>query len=107
MGRGCSMMKTPTSRLARPGLPFASCVGRLPGGSSETVLEEPADASWAIWCPTKPGTSCALSQQDGTNLAFYSLDPVRGKGERLGKIEVTGFSYWNISAEGSRIACLI
>jgi len=75
------------------------------GGSSEMVLEEPAAAEWDYGCPLKPGSQCFLSQKEGKDFVFYSLDPVRGKGEQLGKIEVSSaFTSWDMSPDGSRLA---
>jgi len=76
------------------------------GGSPEVVLEEPAGRLWTCSCPMRSGLSCVLSEQEGTSLAFYSLDPLRGKGEQLGKLEVArdGLNSWNISPDGSRLA---
>jgi eukaryotic-like serine/threonine-protein kinase len=76
------------------------------GGLPEVVLEEPAGMSLDYGCPLKPGSSCVLSQKEGKDLVFYSLDPVRGKGEQLGKMEVgeSMFASWNVSPDGSRLA---
>jgi len=75
------------------------------GGSPEVVVEEPAGMRWDYGCPLKPGSSCVLSQTEGKDLVFYSLDPVRGKGEWLGKMEAgTLFAGWNVSPDGSRLA---
>jgi hypothetical protein len=76
------------------------------GGSPETILEEPAGMSWEYGCPLKRGSSCVLSQKEGNDFVFYALDPVRGMGERLGKIEAAqaGFTGWNISPDGSCLA---
>ena len=76
------------------------------GGSPEVVLEEPAGMSLDYGCPLKPGSSCVLSQKEGKDVVFYSLDPVRGKGEQVGKIEVDPimFAGWNVSPDGSLLA---
>jgi eukaryotic-like serine/threonine-protein kinase len=76
------------------------------GGSAEMVLEEPVGMTWDYQCPTKPGSSCVLGQKEGKDHVFYSLDPVRGKGEQLGKIEADPiiFAGWNVSSDGSRLA---
>jgi eukaryotic-like serine/threonine-protein kinase len=76
------------------------------GGSPEVVLEEPGDMWWGYGCPLEPGSSCVLSQHEGKDLVFYTLDPTRGRGEQLGKIEVTPtrVADWNISPDGSRLA---
>jgi Tol biopolymer transport system component/predicted Ser/Thr protein kinase len=76
------------------------------GGSPEMVLEEPAGVDWGFLCPVRPGSSCVLSQREGKDRVFYLLDPIRGKGSQLGKIEVSEarFEAWNISPDGSRLA---
>ncbi len=76
------------------------------GGSPEVVLEEPAGMSWDYGCPLKPGSQCVFGQQEGKDRVFYSLDPVQGKGEQLGKIETDPiiFAGWNVSPDGSRLA---
>ena len=78
------------------------------GGSPELVLEEPADVEWRYSCPLKPGSSCVLSEQEGNQDVFYSLDPVRGKGDRLGTIEVGASRWfdWEVSPDGSRLASI-
>jgi Tol biopolymer transport system component len=76
------------------------------GGSPEMVLEEPAATDWDYRCPLKPGSPCVLRQKEGKDFVFYSLDPARGKGEQLGKIEVhsVGYTGWNVSPDASRLA---
>jgi hypothetical protein len=93
--RAAPGVPSPPVRLMRR--PFA-------GGSPETVLEVPPNLSWGFWCARKPGASCVLGQREGKSLAFYSLDPVRGKGEQLGKIEGSETSDWKVSPDGSQIA---
>ena len=104
-----SWMLYAESTLAGPGAPPSEArLMRRPaaGGSPEMVLEEPAGMLWEFRCPLKPGSSCVLSQKEGKDLVFYSLDPVRGKGERLEKMEVSAASFlsWNVSPDGSRLA---
>jgi hypothetical protein len=79
------------------------------GGSPEMVLEEPASVLWDYGCPLKRGSRCILREEEGQggkDFVFYSLDPVRGKGEQLGKIQGTYgyFSGWSVSPDGSRLA---
>jgi Tol biopolymer transport system component len=50
---------------------------------------------------------CVLGLREGKSLVFYSLDPVRGKGILLGKIEVNQtdeFMGWDVSPDGSSLA---
>ena len=75
------------------------------GASPEKVLELAAPGD--VLCSSNPKASspCVLSQHEGKDLVFYSLDPVRGKGSRLGKIEVVGrYTGWCVSPDGSRLA---
>jgi len=77
------------------------------GGSSEMVLEESAGMSLYYSCPLKPGSACVLRQQAGRDFVFYSLDPVRGKGEQLGKIQASAsgmLAGWSVAPDGSRLA---
>jgi len=77
------------------------------GGSSEIVLEEPADMEWDYRCPPKPGSQCVLRQFEGKDFVFYLLDPVRGKGEQLGKIQASSpgrFTGFSVSPDVSRLA---
>jgi dipeptidyl aminopeptidase/acylaminoacyl peptidase len=97
------------SPRATPGVPPApQRLMRRPvaGGSPEKVLEEPSGTSVDYWCPLKPGSQCVLGELQGKDFAFYALDPVRGKGEQLGKIEVaaTKSSRWTISPDASHLA---
>ena len=68
------------------------------------VLEEPAGKSLGYWCPLKSGSPCVLSEREGNQEIFHSLDPVRGKGPQLGKIEVSEDEGWALSPDGSRVA---
>jgi DNA-binding winged helix-turn-helix (wHTH) protein/Tol biopolymer transport system component len=83
---------------------------RMPvaGGLPEQVLELPAAANFEYRCPLKTG-SCVLSEEQGRELLFYLLDPVRGKGSRLlGKTDRWAprlLSWaWDVSPDGSRLA---
>jgi len=80
---------------------------RIPakGGAPEVVLESPPGARFT--CPQRLiNAPCALSLVEGKDLVFYLLDPVRGKGRQLGKIEAqTKNLYgWDLSPDGSRLA---
>jgi eukaryotic-like serine/threonine-protein kinase len=79
------------------------------GGPSEKVMEL-SSKDWAYQgfrCPHIADLPCVLSQREEKAVVFYSLDPIRGKGAELGKIEVPewGMSLeWGVSPDGSRIA---
>jgi eukaryotic-like serine/threonine-protein kinase len=84
------------------------------GGSPEVVLEEPAGgrvfpsgASFDYQCPPRPGSSCVLRRLEGDDFVFYSLDPVGGRGDQLGKIQASPpgrYSGFSVSPDGSRLA---
>ncbi len=82
------------------------------GGPAVTILQaEPADLQWSYECGTKPGSSCILSELEKpaqTTVVFYSLDPFRGKGAKLGQFshlaDWSGHSGWSLSPDGTRIA---
>jgi Tol biopolymer transport system component len=77
------------------------------GGSAEIVLEVPPTMEWDYKCPLSPGLPCVLRQFEGNDYVFYSLDPVRGRGEQLGKIQASPYgmaSGFSVSPDGSRLA---
>jgi serine/threonine protein kinase len=78
------------------------------GGPPEVVAEIPGTVGFSsdFSCPRKAGKTCALGQEEGKNLVFYTLDPIHGKGGLLSKIEIeTGRFYgWRISPDGSQLA---
>jgi Tol biopolymer transport system component len=75
------------------------------GGLPEMVLEDPAGTSIDYWCAPKPGSQCVLGQKEGEEFVFYALDPVRGKGQQLGRIQASAFAgSASLSLDGSRLA---
>ena len=61
------------------------------------------------WCASNPKAEspCVLGQLEGKNIVFYSLDPIRGRGRQLGKIEIMSPYWlrgWRVSPDGSTIA---
>jgi DNA-binding winged helix-turn-helix (wHTH) protein/Tol biopolymer transport system component len=78
------------------------------GGSPDLVLEEPAGHPLDYRCPRKSSSRCVLLRRDGKDLVFYSLDPVQGKGQQLGRIQTSASARsdvsWSVSPDGSRLA---
>ena len=79
------------------------------GSPAEKVLEGLAAEFDALSCKYNPKADppCVLAMSEGENLVFYSLDPIKGKGRQLGKIDVMGFGSmrgWDLSPDGSRVA---
>lgn len=98
------------ARLEGKAAPAWARIVRQPvaGGSPETVLEVPYSEGILdnFLCPQKPGHPCVLSTMERKNLVFYAFDPLRGKGDSLGKIEVdtSGRFGWAVSPDGSQLA---
>ena len=92
---GSWMLYVQSTRVLPGAPPAPERLMRRPaaGGSPEMVLEEPSGVRLDYWCPARPGAQCVLSQKEGKDLVIYSLDPVRGKGQQLGKIEASA-SRW-------------
>jgi eukaryotic-like serine/threonine-protein kinase len=78
------------------------------GGPPEPAFEVPsANArNTDFACPARRGKPCVITGWDDGNLLFYTLDPLAGKGDLLGKIQVTSnwAIGWSISRDGSQIA---
>lgn len=79
-------------------------------GSPEIVFQDPGGDTfahgWSYRCPLQPRSSCIVGEKNGNEIVFYSLDPIRGKGKQLGKIEANASmsSGWNVWPDGSRLA---
>jgi Tol biopolymer transport system component len=80
------------------------------GGPAEVVLQLPAAQVYnaEFSCPLKIGAPCALNLWDGNNIVFYALDPLHGKGERLGDFPVKSQqgTQWRLSPDASQIALI-
>jgi eukaryotic-like serine/threonine-protein kinase len=92
-----------------PGAPHSlSWLMRRPvaGGSPERVFEEPVDTMWDLGCPRQRDSFCIFSRHEGKDIVFYKLDPTRGIGDQLGKLEAPPrrLDNWDISPDGSRVA---
>ena len=79
------------------------------GGAPETVLDLPwsAGVEADFFCPQKPSNPCVLNDWEGKSCVFYAFDPVRGKGDLLGKIEADKAispGGWAVSPDGSQLA---
>jgi Tol biopolymer transport system component len=90
-----------------PAAPVRLMRRRMNGGSPEKVFELPPGTwHWSYACGVKPGSSCVISEPEGLEIiALYALDPLHGKGRKLGTIrDPTEPEPWSISPDGSRIA---
>lgn len=76
---------------------------RTAGGPAEQILETPFASSVAVSCPSHGSASCVFSRKEQDQLIFYALDPLRGLGKELARIQEPA-GEWSISPEGGRIA---
>jgi len=105
---GCWILYMDRAQPAFSTDPLPKRLMRVPaaGGSPELVFRMPAPAHFDFRCPLKSG-ACVLSQDQGNEILFYPLDPVRGKGERLlGKRVRRNWISWDVSPDGSSVTAV-
>jgi hypothetical protein len=78
------------------------------GGPSELVMT--ANLYGPLSCANSPATLCAIAEQsqDLKQLIFTSLDPLKGRGHELTRLDVDpkGTYVWALSPDGTQIAAL-
>jgi serine/threonine protein kinase/dipeptidyl aminopeptidase/acylaminoacyl peptidase len=74
------------------------------GGSPEQVLEAPDQASPNFQCPSGPGGFCVFSRADQGHMSFYELDPLKGLGKEVGRIEGPAGPAFGVSPDGTHVA---
>ena len=77
-------------------------------GSPQLVLVPRGEAR--VRCPSVPGKSCVLSEADAVQLHFSLLDPVRGRGAEIARIDRNAFSSdtdWDLSPDGSNAVFIV
>jgi eukaryotic-like serine/threonine-protein kinase len=99
---------------ASPPLPGSSGIPnqvlmRIPtaGGAAERILDAPGTTGSAFHCPTAANNGCVLSLMDKGQLAFYSLDPLKGQGKELARTKIGdpgNWMSWAPSPDGKTIA---
>lgn len=76
---------------------------RTAGGPAEQILKTPFASSTSVNCPSHASGSCVFSRKEQDQLILYALDPLRGLGEEVARIQEPA-GEWSISPEGGRIA---
>lgn len=76
---------------------------RTAGGPAEQILETPFVPSLSVNCPSHASATCVFSRKEQDQLIFYALDPFRGLGKEVARIQEP-VGKWSISPEGGRIA---
>jgi Tol biopolymer transport system component len=73
------------------------------GGASHPVLEKPVFGE--ISCARAPSDLCVLSDVDRSEIRFYALHPVKGRGRELARVDSGPdlWTRWSISPDGKRI----
>ena len=87
-------------RRTRPSERFMLMRAPVSGGLAEIVLTDDGRAS--LRC-TPSAAKCVLSVYRENQLMFYALDPLHGKGEKLGRLASDGSRQWfpwGVSADG-------
>jgi eukaryotic-like serine/threonine-protein kinase len=79
----------------------------IAGGPSQTLIDETA----GIACTRLPANVCVVGERssDQRQLIFYALDPLKGKGRELTRLDVDPsvaiYNYpWDLSPDGLRLA---
>ncbi len=78
----------------------------ITGGPAEMVYS--SDRNAGFLCSRSPAAGCVLSEQDQKQVVLYALDPVKGKGAKLARVELPSLSDYGLglSAQGTRAAVL-
>jgi len=76
----------------------------MQGGPRSTLMM----GSHYYACGSSPSSSCVVSELRDKQLTFFHLDPVKGKGEEIARIDGYGAMEpaWDLSPDGSNIAIL-
>ena len=75
-------------------------------GTPEKLLEASRSEVNNFWCSSNPHARvpCILALLQNSDLVFYSLDPIHGKGERIANIDIVDQISWSMSPDGTRLA---
>jgi Tol biopolymer transport system component len=108
-GRWLLYLESGTAGSVSGATPDSLWLTRRPtqGGTAEKVLDLTHVQLNDYGCSRTSSVSapCVLGLIEGKSVVLYSLDPIRGKGKQLGRIEVVGrFMGWDLSPDGSKVA---
>jgi serine/threonine protein kinase len=73
----------------------------LGGGERSVVF---AGDNHGFRCPSAPSADCILAQVREGQIAFSVLDPAKGKGAEIQRVDVDPLADWSLSPDGSKIA---
>jgi hypothetical protein len=76
------------------------------GGLTEVVV---TGGNYGVRCAKRPASLCVIAERssNATSLAFTELDPLKGRGRELLRLETQDSDYvWDLSRDATRIAVL-
>jgi len=66
-----------------------------------------AQGHYSIGCAYAPASPCVMAElQPGGQLIFYKLDPTKGKGDEIARLQNYNLpnAHWSLSSQGTQIA---
>jgi len=98
----------PSKKLMRALGPAASAAASQQNSQQpQQVLETSLDDSVDFLCPHDTSGFCVLRRWDDNQMFFYTLDPLRGQGQQLGRIRMIlpqDDLDWDVSPNAARVA---
>jgi Tol biopolymer transport system component len=76
---------------------------RVDGGVSSVLLK---GGTYTYECGSVPSARCVLGEMMGRQLVFSILDPAKGKGAEIQRVEVGVSAMWSLSPDGNKIAII-
>jgi Tol biopolymer transport system component len=70
------------------------------GGARSSILE----GRHTYHCGHSASAGCVLGDIQGKELVFFRLDPIKGKGEEIQRIDSDPYAFWALSSDGTKIA---
>lgn len=99
-------MALPEARFPGGSIPVRIMRAPASGGPPQLVLT--ALGTTDIRCSQPPANLCVFNEQQQSHLVFTSLDPVKGRGRELARMEIEPSMArpWDLSPDGSRLAMI-
>ena len=72
----------------------------LGGGARSSILE----GRHTYHCGRSASAGCVLGDVEGKELVFFMLDPVKGKGNEIQRVDSDPYATWSLSPDGTKIA---
>ena len=72
----------------------------IDGGARSVILP----GRYTYHCGHAPSAGCVLGELQGKELVFFTLDPVKGKGNEIQRVGSDPYATWSLSPDGTKIA---